>query len=1084
MFQKLKRPKLFAMSLRARIFAMLDALSVYPVTWLSGSPGIGKTVLMASYLEYKALPEIWCQLDEADTNPADLLRYLSAARNNALAETFEDLPATPSVPLAQDDLERSSRIFFRNFFHGLPRQCVIVFDDFHVLLESRACLRIIAIACEEVPDGMRIFISSRSEPPCELSRLSANRKMGLVDDRAMRFTPQETREFLLRNGESDENRIALLHAETEGWAAGLALTAGRCASTQTQNRYAVGLAVHDYFESQAWADATPDMQDYLLRTAMLPHVNRSMAEGVAIANAGKLFEFFCRNRLFTELVEGSEIAYRYFPLFRNFLEELAKKAMPPEEYQDAKHRAAIVLQENGDAAQAIALFLETRDWHLAAQAIRAQARVQFDSGQYLTLRNWIVALPRAVLSDSPWLLYWLGRCGMLEGDFALSRNFLSAYALMRKRNDRMGIALTLAGLIESCYLEWNDLARIDEWSTELERTAKQIGAFPSLDAELCVLKALVATCVFRQPWHAMLPVWVSRLTALLKDHHDWAGNVPAAQIENRPAEVNQMVSAATLLLHHFQISGEAEGVTRLAEQIKPALAHPALSPFNRALWLIDHALHHALQSNAEAAAETGREAVGAIRRNGLRVLEPMACVLELAGDTVCPDAAHRALNRLMQEPCRMRCIGAVWHHFHKALLFARQSQLAGAAQQIKVALDLATQFGVVSLRITFLKLMAEILSEQGEGHAARQYLQQARSCSPASAARYFDCRDQFLEAGCALAAEDADAAREALNTALMSARQEGYACLALWLPAAARLYQFALMHGIEVNYVQQVIRKYGLQCNSADTEKWPFPVKIYMLGRFDLFIEDVRFTSAGKAQRKPLDLLKCLIAQGGTQVGAAIVIQHLWPDSDGDAAQTTFDSTVLRLRRLLGRPDAILVSDGQITLNPKIVWVDVWAFERLIGEVEPSDPGTRESRPAIENVHASAFRLYHGHFLGQEEERPWMLAMRERLRSKWLRLITVAGAYWEAVEQWDKAADLYQRGLELDSLVEDLYRRLMHVHHRRGQYASALEVYRRCRMMLSVVLGIKPSAETEAISELLFAAQQPQDRKRRSSDKA
>lgn len=94
-----------------------------------------------------------------------------------------------------------------------------------------------------------------------------------------------------------------------------------------------------------------------------------------------------------------------------------------------------------------------------------------------------------------------------------------------------------------------------------------------------------------------------------------------------------------------------------------------------------------------------------------------------------------------------------------------------------------------------------------------------------------------------------------------------------------------------------------------------------------------------------------------------------------------------------------------------------------------------------------------------------MFAMREKLRSKWSRHLLVLGRHWEASGEWDKAAELYQRGLELDTLAEDLYRRLMTIYQRRGQYASALEVYRRCRQMLSVVLGVRPSAETEALCQ-------------------
>jgi len=39
-----------------------------------------------------------------------------------------------------------------------------------------------------------------------------------------------------------------------------------------------------------------------------------------------------------------------------------------------------------------------------------------------------------------------------------------------------------------------------------------------------------------------------------------------------------------------------------------------------------------------------------------------------------------------------------------------------------------------------------------------------------------------------------------------------------------------------------------------------------------------------------------------------------------------------------------------------------------------------------------------------------------------------------------------------------------------GNHAEALGAYRRCRELLSVVLGLKPSAETEALQRRLATA--------------
>ncbi len=61
--------------------------------------------------------------------------------------------------------------------------------------------------------------------------------------------------------------------------------------------------------------------------------------------------------------------------------------------------------------------------------------------------------------------------------------------------------------------------------------------------------------------------------------------------------------------------------------------------------------------------------------------------------------------------------------------------------------------------------------------------------------------------------------------------------------------------------------------------------------------------------------------------------------------------------------------------------------------------------------------------------------------------------------------ECYQKALEVDDLQEEFYRRLMLSDYKIGRLSEALAVYDRCRKMLSSILGIEPSPETEAALE-------------------
>jgi DNA-binding SARP family transcriptional activator len=269
----------------------------------------------------------------------------------------------------------------------------------------------------------------------------------------------------------------------------------------------------------------------------------------------------------------------------------------------------------------------------------------------------------------------------------------------------------------------------------------------------------------------------------------------------------------------------------------------------------------------------------------------------------------------------------------------------------------------------------------------------------------------------------------------------------------AALCATALEAGIEPDYVRALIRCRRLLpvAKAVDVEAWPWPVKIFCLGRFSLVCDGKPVTFTGKAQRRPLELLRVLIALGGRDVAQARVAAILGPEADGDAAAAAFDTTLNRLRKLLGRADAVTLSADKLAVNPRVCWVDAWAFERRL-KAAANDIDKAES----------ALDLYRGPFLGADEE-DWSISFREKLQAHFLRGVRGVGARLEAATRWEHAAALYERGLAADDLAEELYQQLMVCHLELGQRGAALAAYGRCENVLRSRLRIAPSAKTQEI---------------------
>jgi DNA-binding SARP family transcriptional activator len=228
------------------------------------------------------------------------------------------------------------------------------------------------------------------------------------------------------------------------------------------------------------------------------------------------------------------------------------------------------------------------------------------------------------------------------------------------------------------------------------------------------------------------------------------------------------------------------------------------------------------------------------------------------------------------------------------------------------------------------------------------------------------------------------------------------------------------------------------------------------LGRFEVAVDDIPLVFEGKAPKKPLSLLKALIAFGERNVPEERLMDVLWPDEEADSARKSLDITILRLRKLLGSHEAILVSDESVGLNPRLCWTDVSAFEKRAETAK----GQRESGVA-------ALELYRGNFLPMDADELWTTKTRERLRSKFVRLIEAVAQEEENAGNLDKAIILYLKGLEADDLVEPFYQGLMRCYRAQGRHAEAMSAYRRLRQLLSVVLGIAPSEATQSLARSL-----------------
>jgi len=1036
---KLTRPKLYDALPRPRLFAAIDDAAKRPILWVSGAPGAGKTTLVASWLEARQRRHLWYQLDAGDADTATLLHFLRAAAESLVGKRAASLPLFMSEP--QQNLARFTRSFFRDLYASLPNPCVAVFDNFHEPDTSPEQRAAFAHGLEEIPDGINVIVVSRADPPPEFARLAASGRIARIDERELRCTDDEAEAIL-----GSRDQLSLIQRQSDGWVAALVLLREhlrRKAGTLDESLGAGKDAIFQYFAGEIFNAAQAENQRTLMLTAIAPSITES--EAVALTGseeAPRLLEYLYRHHLFTDRRRGALLTYHYHALFREFLLEELGKRLPADVRRAAAVRAAHLLAARGQQSEALALFRDAGDFEAMRDLIHAHALEWARQGRAQALSDWIETLPQRMRESDPWLAYWLGRAWIFvepqRGRPAVER----AYEAFRLAGDVRGEALALSALVNSYYFEWATFVPLDRWIPELKRLLRGAGA-GNLDSasELRARAALLIALLLRKPEDEDSAACAQRLDELIDVESD----------------LNVRVMAASILLNYINWNTEGASAAALVARIEPILRKPEVTPLMQVWWASHFSHWHFINGRYAEATEVMAEARAIAERYGLEqhlfdIDHQEAAALINKGDHATAKARLDAMERRLSPVQRM-----LWpYYLHlRSILDQRLGDRKSALDGAERALAMVRELDIPSLQMPhFLARLAWARAALGDRQGASQALDEAMARAAPADRKMFEERRELLQVEADMNAGDTQRAAKGLAGVLAERRARGDI---VFLPSrpdlAARFANLALEHGIETAYVRMLIDRHRLVAPDDACAQWPFRLRVRALGGFDLTRdgEPMRFT--GKTQQRPLDVLKLVVSLGGKDVDAELVMAGLWPDADGAAAKNSFDSAMFRLRKLLDIEDAIVVASGKVSLARSLVWTDVWALDAALDATSDAPPALAARR---------LLAAYPGRLLGSEES-PWLAKPRDALHARVVRALMDVGQKLERAGDFESAIDVYRRALEADNLAESLYRGLMRALAATGDRAEAMNAFRRCRDLLSIVLSVKPSAETEQL---------------------
>ena len=1062
---KTTRPSLSGILPRKRLFSRLDRGRKSSVVWVTGPPGSGKTTLVGSYLDSRKPRHIWYQLDSGDADIATFFYYMGRAAAEHQKRAHERLPLL--TPEYRGDIATFTRRYFRNLYLRLRPPFVLVLDHYHAVPSQSDLHDVMAVALDEVPPKGCVILISRRDPPPSMARLRASPALEMIGWNELQLTLEEVKGILrLRNLRLPQERLAQLYERTQGWAAGLILMMEQARKDdlilEPPEKFDPQL-IFDYLAGEIFQNLDKKIQDFVLKTAFLPQMTAEMAVDLTgQRKAEALLADGYRDNYFINLKQARpDPVYEYHPLIREFLITQAQITLTEAQRTEVQRKAAALLEAAGQVEDAVALLSDVGDWEDFVQVILKHAASMLDQGRGETLAQWVEDLPRDVLHQHPWLLYWLAASRLPFAPRESRLLFEQAFELFKRQQetDSKGLLLACSGAMDAILHEWDDLSLLDRWIAALEELLKTYPTFPSVTVEARVTCSMFMSLMLRQPHHPDIEYWVER----------------AFTVSQSTSDSSLRISVELFGAISFMWAGAFTKAQGVIDSMRKMAESPDVSPLALTTLAIAESMYYMLTAMHGSCLDAVNRGLDVAQATGVHIWNYQLLANGVAGSLGAGDldTAEKLLKQMEERPEYTRRLDLWFYHYLSAWEAILRQDTLRAYQQQKTALKLAVEVGCPYFEVLSRLASAQVSFEVGDERKGAAHLRQVHSTAR-------NIKNQLLEfvslVAYAQMALEHGRERSGLNSlryALALGREYDYTHFLWWRPSVmARLCVYALEAGIEVEYVKNLIRKRSLvpETPPVDVKDWPWSFKIFTLGQFRLLHEDKPLTFSGRAQRRPMELLKALIAFGGREVSEERLTEALWPRIDGDSAHRSFTTTLHRLRKLLGEDKAIMLREGRLTVDARYCWVDTWALEQVLTKIDSllRGPSADITQEAVTELADKALTLYQGPFMDSEVDQSWYLSLRERLRNKFLRAVAELARYWEEAGHWEKAVAYYQKGLEADNVAEGLYRHLMICYQQLGRQAEAIETYNRCRKTLSAVLKVEPAPETKAIYEKLL----------------
>ena len=599
---------------RSRLLDGIDAAVRHsPVTLIRAPAGSGKTALVSSWARSDRPPGAvaWLSLTGQDSQRGRFWRQVFLA----LAETGANervaglaLPSPHAIEVLLASMVGA--------LATLDQPIVLVLDDLHEIDDDQI-MADLGQLLRTPPPGLRLVLCTRSDPALRLQRLRLAGLLGEIEPAELVFSLPEASELFAAGGlELEPLDAERLWSRTEGWAAGLALTAltlrSRSDPRSFIDQFAGDVApVADYLLEEVLADQDEEVRAFLLETSVLNAVSGDLADAITgQSGSAVMLERLHHSGVLTIAMDDHREWYRYHGLLRDLLRAVLRRDQP-ELYPILNARAARWLADHDRPIPAARHAVYADDIAFLEALSLSRGFSLLAQGQVGELASVLMTLPRPVLeshaafclvlaaaaievADAPTAARWLRQAAFRRDELADHQRemFDAGMAVMRLYQARLtGDVVDAAAaarpyipdthaLPDASFTDSSDLqalalinlGAVELWVGEFEAASRD------LDRGLVIATALGRRFLqcFALAHVAALRIWIgdvvgaqrtAREALEIADVHSWGGTP-------RSGMALTVLSIAALL------QGDVEESEALFDEAEPSMVAGTERPLN------------------------------------------------------------------------------------------------------------------------------------------------------------------------------------------------------------------------------------------------------------------------------------------------------------------------------------------------------------------------------------------------------------------------------------------------------------------------------------------------------------------------